>query len=55
MTAESKIGLGEPGWISTECSERPAIWEMPVNTTDGHKAYLDAVEGAFGANVDQGN
>jgi len=25
---------------------------MPVNTTDGHKAYFDTVEGTFGADVD---
>lgn len=47
------VGGRDAGWahdFMEDCASR--IWGRVQITTDGHRAYLEAVEGAFGMDVD---
>jgi len=44
--------VGITGWNASESPAGSRRITQVQLTTDGHKAYLDAVEGAFGADVD---
>ncbi len=45
-----KLGTANAMWFMDDVAQRLA--NRVQLTSDGHKAYLEAVEGAFGADVD---
>ena len=54
---EKPAGAGDTStWTAIEADTKPIISHFVGDriqlTSDGHKAYLDAVEGAFGADID---